>query len=90
VGGGSKLKTAADSNESLLGPPGFAAARQLLWIPVTASASVDDDALVVLDKRAVLSAYGPLSLAVSEHAAFRQDAHRDSIDLAHWCRGYPS
>jgi hypothetical protein len=61
----------------------------LLWIPVTASASVDDDALVVLDKRAVLSAW-PLSLAVSEHAAFRQDAHRDSIDLAHWCRGYPS
>jgi HK97 family phage major capsid protein len=70
----SKLKTAADSNESLLGPPGVAAQRQLLSIPVMVSASVPEDALVVLDKRAVLSAYGPLMLAVSEHAAFRRDA----------------
>jgi HK97 family phage major capsid protein len=70
----SKLKTAEDSNQSLLGPPGVAAARQLLSIPVTVSASVADDTLIVVDKRAVLSAYGALTVAVSEHAAFRLDS----------------
>jgi HK97 family phage major capsid protein len=69
-----KLKTAEDSNASLLGPPAVAAQRQLLSIPVTVSASVPEDTLIVLDKRAVLSAYGPLTVAVSEHAAFAKDS----------------
>lgn len=70
----SKLKTGEDSNQSLLGPPAIAAERQLLSVPVAVAATVPDDRLLVLDKRAVLSAYGPLTLAISEHAAFRQDA----------------
>jgi HK97 family phage major capsid protein len=70
----SKLKTASDSNESLLGPPAVAAQRQLLSIPVAIAATVPDDVLLLLDKRAVFSAYGPVQLAVSEHAAFRRDA----------------
>jgi len=41
---------------------------------VAVAATVPDDLLLVLDRRAVLSAYGPLQLAVSEHAAFRRDA----------------
>jgi hypothetical protein len=45
-----------------------------LSIPVAVSATVGDDVMLVIDKRAVLSAYGPLTLAVSEHAAFRRDA----------------
>jgi hypothetical protein len=69
------LKTAEDSNQSLLGPPAVAAVRQLLSIPVAVSASVDDGTIVVLDKRAVLSAYGPLRVATSEYAAL----HRDSL-----------
>src|SRR5262249_19566451 len=70
----SKLKTGEDSNQSLLGPPAVAATRQLLSIPVSVSASVDDDVMIVLDKRAVLSAYGAVNLALSEHAAFRRDS----------------
>ncbi|MGA5543507.1 phage major capsid protein [Mycobacterium sp. NPDC051198] len=70
----SKLKTAEGSNASLLGPPATAAARQLLSVPVAVSASVPDDLLLVIDKTAILSAYGAVTLAVSEHAAFRRDA----------------
>jgi len=54
----SKLKTAADSKESLLGPPAVAAQRQLLSIPVAVAATVPDDLLLVVDRRAILSAYG--------------------------------
>jgi HK97 family phage major capsid protein len=42
----SKLKTASDSNESLLGPPAVAARRQLLSIPVAVAATVPDDLLL--------------------------------------------
>jgi hypothetical protein len=52
----------------------MAAARVLLSIPVLVSASVADDTLLVVDRRAILSAYGALTLAVSDQAAFRRDA----------------
>lgn len=70
----SKFKTAEDSNESLLGPAAIAAQRQLLSVPVRVSANVPDDLLLVIDRRAVLSAYGALMVAVSEHAEFKRDA----------------
>jgi hypothetical protein len=49
--------------------PAVAAQRQLLSIPVAVAATVPDDLLLVLDRRAVLSAYGPLQLAVVEAAS---------------------
>jgi HK97 family phage major capsid protein len=70
----SKMKVGEDSNATLVGPnPAVAAQRQLLSIAVAVSANVDPDLVLVLDRKAVLSAYGPLTLAVSEHAAFRKD-----------------
>jgi hypothetical protein len=57
----SKFKTAEDSNESLLGPAAIAAQRQLLSVPLRVSANVPDDLLLVIDRRAVLSAYGALN-----------------------------
>jgi HK97 family phage major capsid protein len=47
----SKLKTAEDSNESLLGPAGVAAERVLLSVPVTVNAAMPADALLLLEKR---------------------------------------
>ena len=78
----SKLKTAVDSNQSLLGPPGVAAARVLLSVPVRVAARVPEDTLLVIDKRAVLSAFSPLEVATSEHASFR----RRSIETRLWWR----
>ncbi len=46
----------------------------LLSIPVAVAATVPDDTLPVVDRRAILSAYGSLQLALSEHAAFRRDS----------------
>lgn len=69
----SQFKVSDDSNQSLLGPPAVAAVRQLLSVPVTVTATVPDDLVLVADRKAVLSAYGVLTLAVSEHAAFRKD-----------------
>ena len=69
----SQFKVSDDSNQSLLGPPAVAAVRQLLSVPVTVTATVPDDLVLVADRKAILSAYGVLTLAVSEHAAFRKD-----------------
>jgi hypothetical protein len=41
-----------DSNESLLGPPAIAAQRQLFSIPVAVSTTVDDDLVLVYDRKA--------------------------------------
>jgi HK97 family phage major capsid protein len=78
----SKLKTGEDSNQSLLGPPGVAAERVLLSVPVRVCASMPADKLLVIDKKAILSAYGTLELALSEHASFR----RRSIETRLWRR----
>lgn len=78
----SKIKTAVDTNVSLLGPPGVAAQRQLLSVPVRVAASVPDDRLLLIDKRAVLAAYSPLELATSADASFR----RRSIETRLWWR----
>lgn len=78
----SKIKTADDSNVSLLGPPGVAAQRVLLSVPVRVCAAVPDDTLLLIDKKAVLSAYSPLEVATSEHASFR----RRAIETRLWWR----
>jgi len=52
----SKIKVGEDSAQSLLGPPALAA---LLSIPVAVAATVPDDVLLVVDRRAILSACGP-------------------------------
>jgi HK97 family phage major capsid protein len=70
----SKLKVDEGSNASLLGPPAIAATRQLLSIPVAVSPSVGDTVLLVADKKAILSAVGGLTVATSQHAAFRRDS----------------
>jgi HK97 family phage major capsid protein len=70
----SKLKVGDGSNASLLGPPAVAATRQLLSIPVAVSPSVGDGVMLVADRKAILSAVGGLTVATSEHAAFRRDS----------------
>jgi HK97 family phage major capsid protein len=78
----SKLKTAEDSNESLLGPAGVAAERVLLSVPVVVNAAMPADGLLLLEKRSVLSAYGVLELANSEHSNFR----RRAVETRLWWR----
>lgn len=78
----SKLKVADDWNQSLLGPAGVAAERVLLSVPVTVNAAMPADGLLLLEKRSVLSAYGVLELANSEHSNFR----RRAVETRLWWR----
>jgi len=78
----SKLKQAADSNMSLLGPASVAAQRVLLSVPVTVNSAMPSNGLLLIEKRSVLSAYSTLELANSEHAHFR----RRSIETRLWWR----
>jgi len=70
----SKLKAAVDSNLSLIGAGTNAAPRQLENVPVLVDKDVLDWSLIVLDRRAVLSAFGNVVIATSEHAAFQRDS----------------
>jgi hypothetical protein len=78
----SKLKTAEDSNESLLGPAGVAAERVLLSVPEIVNAAMPTNGLLLLEKRSVLSAYSTLELANSEYSQFR----RRSVETRLWWR----
>ena len=78
----SKLKTVADSNESLLGAAGTASARMLLSVPVTVNAAMPANGLLLLERRSVLSAYSVLELANSEHA----NSRRRAIETRLWWR----
>lgn len=69
----SKVKAATDSAVSLLGAGATAADRKLLGLPVLVDKAVPQGTLVVLDRTAVLSAYGSLQLATSTDFAFNQD-----------------
>lgn len=69
-----KLKTATDSNMSLVGAGVEAAQRTLLGVPVAVSNSMPDYGLLVLDSNSVLSAYGNVQLATSTDAFFAEDA----------------
>lgn len=70
-----KLKLGGDSQAPLLGNDAQGAPqRQLLNVPVTVDRDVPADRLVVLDKRAVLSAYGQVLVATSTDYLFGQDS----------------
>lgn len=69
-----KLKESDGSNKSLLGDGSEATERRVKGVPMRVAASMPDDGPLVVDLRAVLSAYGLLEVAVSEHAAFTRDA----------------
>lgn len=70
-----KLKTATDSNASLLDHRIDMAQMRVVGLPVVVNAAVPSDKLVVMDTSAVLSAVGQLNLAVSDQAEFNSDSY---------------
>lgn len=68
-----KLKTASDSNASLIGAGTNDAERLLFSIPVLVTPAMPADGLLVLDKAAVVSAVGQVVVATSEHVYFTSD-----------------
>jgi HK97 family phage major capsid protein len=71
----SKLKTATGSNLSIIGSnPADPLTRQLLGIPVLVSSAMTAGSLIVIDKSAVVSAVGPVVVAVSDQAYFASDS----------------
>ena len=69
-----KLKTAQDANTTLLGSGTNQAERLLLDLPVTVSAALDENTGVVVDNTAVVSAVGPVNIAVDESVYFTSDS----------------
>lgn len=69
-----KIKVEAGSAQSLLGAGTSDATPMLLGLPVYQSVGVPADTLLVADRTAVVSAVGPVEVALSEHAAFNRDA----------------
>src|SRR5699024_4308033 len=61
-----KLKTAQDANTTLLGSGTNQAQRLLLDLPVTVSAALAENTGIVVDNTAVVSAVGPVNIAVDE------------------------
>ncbi|WP_428339987.1 phage major capsid protein [Mycobacterium sp.] len=70
----SKLKRAADSNESLVGAGVVAATRALLGLPVLVTPAMPVGSLLVSDESAIIGAQSPVRLARSEDAYFSSDA----------------
>jgi HK97 family phage major capsid protein len=70
----SKLKRAADSNESLIGAGTVAAERALLGLPVLVTPAMPAGALLTLDKSAIIGAQSPVRLARSDDAYFTSDS----------------
>ncbi|WP_084021542.1 phage major capsid protein [Mycobacterium avium subsp. hominissuis] len=69
-----KLKTATESNQSLIGAGVESAQRTLLSIPVNVTSAMPSGFLLALDKTKTLSAYGSIQVARSEHAYFNSDS----------------
>ncbi|MBB3604531.1 hypothetical protein FHT40_004209 [Mycolicibacterium sp. BK556] len=69
-----KLKTASSYNSSLIGAGTTDAARMLLSLPVIVDPAVTDYTGLVIDKRAIVSAVGPVKIATSEHQYFSSDS----------------
>lgn len=69
-----KVKTGEASAASLLGAGTADAQRQLLGVPVIVSSAVPEATLVVLDRNAIVSAVGPVSVAQSTEAYFASDS----------------
>ena len=69
-----RLKVGGTStNESLLGAGVSDAADQLLGLPVLRSPFIDADAGLVVDRSVIVSAVGPVRVAMSDHALFARD-----------------
>lgn len=70
----SKLKMSDGSNASLVGAGVDAPQRSLLGLPVITTPSMPDSSMLVLDRAAVLSAYGQVEVATSEDRYFDSDS----------------
>lgn len=70
----SKLKTATGSAENLLGAGLEAGDRRVLGVPVKVNAQAPAGTVVVMDKRAVVSAVGNVLVARSDDAKFTSDS----------------
>lgn len=67
--------SAVDANgRPILGEPGTAIARQLWGVPVTVTSHAPEGKLLVLDKTAIISATGGVTLAKSGEASFTSDS----------------
>ncbi len=69
-----KIKTQTGSAETLLGSGANAAARLLEGLPVITSPYMTNMTGLIIDKRAIASAAGPIRVAQSEHAYFTSDS----------------
>ena len=69
-----KLKVATDWNQSLLGAGTVDATPMLLSLPVMINVGCPQYSGYVLDRNAVVSAVGPVRIAVSEHQFFSSDS----------------
>ncbi len=69
-----KLKAATDWNQSLLGAGTVDATPMLLSLPVLTNVGCPQYSGYVLDRNAVVSAVGPVRIAVSEHQFFSSDS----------------
>jgi HK97 family phage major capsid protein len=69
-----KIKTQTGSAETLLGSGANAAARLLEGLPVITSPYMTGMTGLIIDKRAIASAAGPIRVAQSEHAYFTSDS----------------
>lgn len=70
----SKLKTTSDSNMTLVGSGTDVAPRQLLSVPAAVANAMPPNELLLVDKAAVLSAYGQVQLAFSDQVYFGSDS----------------
>lgn len=69
-----KLKTGADSNVALLGAGTGDTERRLLGVPVLTSSAVPAGTLIALDRTAIVSAVGDLTVTSSEQRYFEYDS----------------
>lgn len=69
-----KIRTATDSNVSLLGAGTSDAERYLLDLPVIVTNTLNANSGAILDSTAILSAVGDVKVATSEHKYFGSDS----------------
>ncbi|MCL2482022.1 MAG: phage major capsid protein [Propionibacteriaceae bacterium] len=70
----SKIKTKVDSNESLLGAGTTAVERMILGLPVIVTPALGNTVGLVVDKSQVLTAFGGIEIATSQHYFFGSDS----------------